>query len=557
MKKTVLFGLVLLIIGGGIWMGRTPYRHWKQKRFLVQAEAFLAKSDYHNAVLSARKTLEISPANVEASRIMARITEQFKFPEALSWRHRILDLEPNVVQNRLDLARTAILLGNYREADQALRGIKESDRNRAEFHEIAALLDVAEQNIPAAEAQAAAAAKLEPQNKSMQLNLAILDVQSRNKHLVDTARSSLEELSADPAFRRDALRQLALAAMRDGNFAKGEALSQQLQLEKPLLFEDQLLNLTILREAKSTNFAIRLASLEKEVATNSQQINALSGWFMGQQMTDEEMRWMLSLPAKTRNEPSVLVALADCYATRRDWARMQSLLADRNWAEVDFLRLALLSRAYREQKNDLAAQVNWHAALTLASGHQQPLATLVRLANAWGWDPEKEEAAWLLIQRFPGERWALELLERSYAAKGNTRGLQKVYSTRMANDAADVLAKNNFAAVSLLLGLRLPEAHQIAQEDYARFPQDAVIASTYAYSLYLQGRTKEGLKLLEKLPEDKLRLPAVATYYGVLLAGAGQPAKAKTYLEIADRSPLLPEEKALAAAARTASSSPK
>ena len=83
------------------------------------------------------------------------------------------------------------------------------------------------------------------------------------------------------------------------------------------------------------------------------------------------------------------------------------------------------------------------------------------------------------------------------------------------------------------------------------------MASTYAYSLHLQGRTQEGLKLLEKLPGDKLRLPGVATYYGVMLTAAGQPAKAKTYLEIAGRSNLLQEEKTLVAVAQNAPSSPK
>ena len=549
MKKIILFSLLFLIVGGGIWMGRTPYRNWKQRRFLVQAQAFLDKSDYRNAVLCARKTLEINASNVDACRIMARITDQFKFTEAIFWRHRILDLEPNVVQNRLDLARSALLLGNIRETDMALHSVKEADRNRADFHEMAALLDVAENNILAAEAQASAAAKLDPQNKSLQFNLAVLDVQSRNKQLVHAATASLEELSADPAFRRDALRQLALTAARDGDFAKAVDLSQKLQLEKPLAFEDQLLNLTVLRDARSADFAASLASLESQVADNPPQINALSGWLMGQLKSDEALRWLLSLPPKTRLEQPVIVALADCYAARRDWARMQSLLAKPKWGESDFLRLALLSRAIREQKDPLGAQVNWHSAVTLASGHRQPLSVLVRLANAWGWDSEKEEAAWLLIQRFPGEIWALGMLDRFYAVTGNTRNLQKVYAALIKNDPSDVMAKNNFAATSLLLGLELPQAYQIAKDNYTRFPQDIVMISTYTFSLHLQGRTKEALKILETLPPDKLRQPMLATYYGVLLAADGQPAKARVYLDIAGRSILLPEEKALVAAA--------
>jgi predicted Zn-dependent protease len=174
---------------------------------------------------------------------------------------------------------------------------------------------------------------------------------------------------------------------------------------------------------------------------------------------------------------------------------------------------------------------------------------LVRLANAWGWDSEKEEAAWLLIQRFPGEIWALGMLDHLYAVTGNTRNLQKVYAALMKNDPSDVMAKNNYAATSLLLGLELPEAHQIAKDNYTRFPQDIVMISTYAFSLHLQGRTREALKILETLPADKLRQPMLATYYGVLLAADGQPAKAKVYLDIAGRSVLLPEEKTLVAVA--------
>ena len=551
MKKIILFCLMLLILGGGAWMGRTPYRHWKQKRFLAEARESVAKSDYRRAVLSARKTLEVNPGNVEACRIMAHITEQFQFSEAIFWRHRILDLEPNVVQNRLDLARTSLLLGHLREADQALHGVKESDRNRADFHEIAALLDVAQNNIPAAEAQAAAA-KLEPQNKNLQLNLAVLDVQSKNKQLVETARNSLEQLSADPAFRREALRQLAMAALRNGDFAKAESLSRQLQMEKPPFFEDELLDLTILKEAGSTNFAASLASMRKQVGNEPQQINDLAGWLISRQMTAEAVQWLLGLPAKIRNEPPVVVATADCYAARHDWTRMEKLLENRNWGESDFLRQALLSRALREQRDDVAAQANWHAAVAAASGHRQPLAALVRMANAWGWDREKEESAWLLVQRFPGERWALQMLDGLYAANGNTRGLQRVYAALLKADDSDIMAKNNFAAVSLLLHMQLPEAHEIATANYARAPQDAVMASTYAYSLHLQGRTGEGLKVLEKLSQDQLRLPAVATYYGVLLAAAGRPAEANPYLDIAARSNLLPEEKMLVATARNA-----
>ena len=76
-------------------------------------------------------------------------------------------------------------------------------------------------------------------------------------------------------------------------------------------------------------------------------------------------------------------------------------------------------------------------------------------------------------------------------------------------------------------------------------PQDPVPASTYAFSLYLQGRAAEGLKVLEKLTAQQLENPGIAAYYGLLLSASGEKSKARKYLDLAILTNLLPEEKAL------------
>ena len=55
--------------------------------------------------------------------------------------------------------------------------------------------------------------------------------------------------------------------------------------------------------------------------------------------------------------------------------------------------------------------------------------------------------------------------------------------------------------------------------------------------------------MLEKLKPDQLANPVTAAYYGVLLAASGDAAKARKYLELASRTKMLPEEKALVQAA--------
>jgi simple sugar transport system ATP-binding protein len=71
------------------------------------------------------------------------------------------------------------------------------------------------------------------------------------------------------------------------------------------------------------------------------------------------------------------------------------------------------------------------------------------------------------------------------------------------------------------------------------------VASTYAYSLHVQRRTKEGLGVLEKLKPEVRESPPAVLYYGVLLAAAGETNQAAKYLAAAQHSPMLPEEKAL------------
>jgi predicted Zn-dependent protease len=128
--------------------------------------------------------------------------------------------------------------------------------------------------------------------------------------------------------------------------------------------------------------------------------------------------------------------------------------------------------------------------------------------------------------------------------------LNKVSAAMASYDAKNFVAQNNLAATSLLLKLNLPKTHELAKEVYLQHPEEAIVTATYAYSLHLQGRTREGLAAIEKLKPDALEIPSVALYYAVLLAAVGETNKGSKYLEIAQGANLLPEEKALIAAAK-------
>jgi Flp pilus assembly protein TadD len=97
----------------------------------------------------------------------------------------------------------------------------------------------------------------------------------------------------------------------------------------------------------------------------------------------------------------------------------------------------------------------------------------------------------------------------------------------------------------------MAEAHRLAEENFQAAPNDPTIASTRAFSLHLQKRTREGIAILARLPESELQQPSLAAYYGVLLTADGDREKAKPFLEIASqkKQELLPEEAALVEAA--------
>jgi len=266
-------------------------------------------------------------------------------------------------------------------------------------------------------------------------------------------------------------------------------------------------------------------------------------------MVADALTWLTGCPAKLRAEQPVPLAFVDCYMAEKDWRGLDTALQEQKWGDMEFLRFAFLSRSAAELNQKLAADSRWHTAIRGADDRLGPLTALMTVATTWGREEAREDLLWQIAQRFPRERWALRELERLYLAAGNTHGLNKVYSTMASYDPKNFIAQNNLAATSLLLRLNLSKAHALAKEIFTQHPKEAIVTSTYAFSLHLQGRTKEGLGVLGTLSPEVLDSPSVALYYGVLLSASGDTNKAGKYLGIARKADLLPEEKALAAEA--------
>jgi tetratricopeptide (TPR) repeat protein len=483
---------------------------------------------------------------------MAGWAEKAGSPALLDWRRRIAEVSPTL-ENRLLLASTALRLQRppYPLTAQILDDLRAEATNLPAFHVVSAELALRLKELDAAQAHFQAAARLEPTNELYQLNLAALRLASTNAALAAESRATLESLRQSANLGAVALGWLVQDCLRRQDFAAAAAWSAQLVAHPRCTTEQRLQCLDLLLPGKGPEFTSYLESFKQRAITNVAEVRSLSTWLLQHDRAGESLQWLTNLPPAVRAQQPVPLATTEAYSALKDWAAVQDFLAGQRWADLEFMRLAFLSQAALQQKA-ISAPTLWRSAVREAGERLGALGILLNLADSWQRPQDKEDLLWHVYQRHPGERWTLSELARLYESEGNTRGLNKLFGVLAELDPKDFQARNNLAATSLLLKLNLTKAFELARDLHTERPDDAIIASTYAFALHLRGSTGEGLAILQKLKPEALEGPSVTLYYGVLLSASGQPVQARKYLDLAPTAKLLPEEKQLLDNARQA-----
>jgi tetratricopeptide (TPR) repeat protein len=549
MKKILIIGLILAIVllAGG-YGGYRGYVSIRQARLIKQARAFLDKSNGKKALLTLQRALRYNPKDVEACRLMAEYNEAGHSPSALLWRSSVVELNPSSMDDRLALARTAITLREYAIATNALEGVDQVGKKTAGYHNVAGMV-AATVNQPAqAEAHFSEAVRLEPQNPVPQLNLAVVRLSGTNAMAQGEARTTLKRLSSsatNSVLRCQALRELVVDAMRNKQAEAALSLSGELLKQTNSVFTDRLLRLDVLQEMRKAEFKPALVAFQHEAANDAGKVSELGTWQMAKTSPAETLTWLRSLPVNTQTNQAVAVMTAECYTMLRDWRGLQACIEPQNWAELEFVRHAFKARALRGQDLSGAANAEWELALKAANGLKgsSGLVMLLRLAAAWNWQSEGEGLLWSIVNRFPNEKWALQALSQALFAGGRTRPLMMLFSQELKRSPSDLSAKNNVAMTALLLDAQELKPYDLAREVYQAAPTNAAYASTYAFSLLLQEKDAEALKVFQTLKPKQLEDPSIAGYYGLVLKATGNKEKARTYLDWAFKNPMLPEER--------------
>jgi tetratricopeptide (TPR) repeat protein len=540
------FWLILLVAfaATAFWLSRGPVRRWQQRRLLVATEASLKRGDLRGAFLGAHQALQNEPRDAQAVSVLARVADVIHSPEAVLWRQKLTELLPGRADLLIDLAAVATHQGEFFIAEQALGRVEGKARETVPFHQAAGAWAVAVRRYGLADDHFQKALLLAPKNDSLRLNLASLRLGLSAK--ADEARVTIEELRGKPEFHQAAVRALLTDARRAGDGERAMALATELRQGAGETIEDRLIYLEELQHAKSAAFDEELRTLQKVRAKDPGVVYAVVTWMNAHGLAAQSLAWGDSLPPSVRGQMPVPLGLAEAGASVGDWKRVRELVAGADWGELDFLRLAIETRAVDQLtpgEHDTNFKTRWELALNTTRGDPNALSMLARLVGGWGWKAEEAQTWWRVAAGRVGQRPALQALFRIYMADKNTRELYRVARRIYELEPTSPPAKNNVAMFGLLLGENLPEAQRLAAELHTAFPSESIFASTYALSLLKQGQPAEALKIMEALPAD----PSTDLYRGAALVAAGRRDEATPILQRALESPkLLAEERALA-----------
>src|SRR5262245_10292478 len=482
--KSLIFLLIMGAIAAAAWFGRRTYHAAAEKRFVSLARQSLASNDVRTAALCLRRALGINPTSAPASQLMADLLESTGDPAALKWRIHAAKYETNNVQYRLAWAQTALKLHSPHSARLALEGLEARAQHMAAYYKLMGALQWELRDEREAEKAYLEALRLEPTNQAVTLNLATVRLSSTNQASQEKVRESLRELVANPSLGPTALRTLITDAVRQRDFARAINFSKELIALPACTIGDRIAYLQVLRESANPGFAPWRERLEATAQQSPEMAFALGKWMASAEGPTNALSWLQQLPSAIQTNQPVPLIITDCQVALQDWMGLLTFVQAQDWGELEFYRLALEANARRSSSQNGTADPAWRRALRLCNQRLSRLNRLLQATTGWGWQAGKTEVLHEIVDQFPKEAWAVDLLVAELHAAGNTIELARVLGVMCDLNPSDLRLKNCLANVYLLRKIGLDRAHRLAQEVYTASPNNPFYISTYAYSLF-------------------------------------------------------------------------
>jgi Tfp pilus assembly protein PilF len=538
---------LLLIVLVGTY-GSKLYSGWHESRLLKRATAALNQNDFAAANRLARQVLEHEQDSLPAFQILAEASEKQNSEETVSWRAQIARLQPDNIDSQLNLASAALRFGQIDLARKTLERVAPRAQDTAAFHIVSGWLARAEGNLAEQEQQFSIAVSKDPKNDLYKFNLAAIQIRSPDIEKSAQARETLERLTQVPQFRTGALRALLNDAVDRNDLEAADRSAQQLQMSPEVGFGDYLLCLNFYRKLDAKKFDTLLEKVKPVAIHNPTDLGQLMDWMNDNGLSAEVIKWMDKLPSSTTAKPPAAIAIGAAFAEQKNWSRLRRWARSESWGDDDYLRLAyqgFASRQSRQSSADAEFNTLWRAALHAATEQPEHEIKLARLASKWNLPIESEELWSLLSRNPPSRREALDALYKLYRSNNDLKKLYDVLQHLHETSPNEIGITAKLARLGLNIDQNTKQAQELAKLAYEHTPGDPNCAITFAFSLYVQGRTTEGWEILRKLPVEALHEPHAAVYVAVLLLDLNQTETAKEFIQIAKHGPIYAEEKRL------------
>ena len=553
--RPVRGGLIVLAVIAGFALGLLVLsigpkflNAWRESRLLQQAETNLKQGNFNAANDAARQALQIDRDSLAAYQILAEATEKQNRAETVVWRAQIARLQPRDIDSQLNLASAALRFGQLDAARKALDSVPKENRESAPYHVVAGWLARAQGDEAGQERHFAAALEKEPRNETYQYNLAAVRIKSPDSQKNAQARGALEQLAKSAPFRAGSLRALLNDAIRRNDLKAADRFAQELQLSPQVTFADDLLCLDFYKKLDQKKLATLLEKVKPLAARQPEDLAALMAWMNGNGMSAEVLRWMEKLPPEKTANPPPAIEVADAFAAQKNWSRLRRWTKSTNWGDSEYLGLAYQAYARQQSRQEGADAESvslWHDAERACEENPEHEIRLARLASKWNL-PSQAEQLWLRVAHNPlSRREALDALFEIYRASND---LPNLYLTAMRlheTSPEEPLIAAEYARLSIILDRNQSEGQRVAKEAFDQAPTEPPCVVAQALSLNSQGRTPEGIVVLQKLPPAKLHDARVALYLAVLLVSDGKADTAHEFIDAANSGFVFSEEKKL------------
>ena len=553
--RPVRGGLIVLAVIAGFALGLLVLsigpkfvNAWRESRLLRQAETNLKQENFNAANDAARQALQIDRDSLAAYQILAEATEKQNRAETVVWRTQIARLQPRDIDSQLNLASAALRFGQLDAARKALDSVPKENRESAPYHVVAGWLARAQGDEAGQERHFAAALEKEPRNETYQYNLAVVRIKSPDSQKNAQAREALEQLAQSAPFRAGSLRALLNDAIRHSDLKAADRFAQELQLSPQVTFADDLLCLDFYKKLDQKKLATLLEKVKPLAARQPEDLAALMAWMNGNGMSAEVLRWMEKLPPEKTANPPPAIEVADAFAAQKNWSRLRRWTKSTNWGDSEYLGLAYQAYARQQSRQEGADAESvslWHDAERACEENPEHEIRLARLASKWNL-PSQAEQLWLRVAHNPlSRREALDALFEIYRASNDLPNLYLTAVRLHETSPEEPLIAAEYARLSIILDRNQTEGQRVAKEAFDQAPTEPPCVVAQALSLNSQGRTPEGIVILQKLPPEKLHDARVALYFAVLLLNDGKADAAHEFIDAANSGFVYPEEKKL------------